>query len=278
MITNYDRKTVADFGREWNRFDQSKLDAAELQEEFDSYFSLFPWRQLPQTAVGFDMGCGSGRWAKLAAQRVGKLYCVDASSAALEVAKENLKTQSNCEFVLASVDDLPFDDGSMDFCYSLGVMHHIPDTKGGIEACTKKLKPNAPFLLYIYYAFDNRPVWFRWIWRMTDIARRCISKLPFSLKYIVTQLIAVTVYYPLARLAFILEKLGSNVEDFPLSAYRHLSFYTMRTDALDRFGTRLEKRFTATQIREMMEETGLKDVRFRDSGPYWCAIGFRSDT
>jgi exonuclease III len=72
-----------------------------------------------------------------------------------------------------------------------------------------------------------------------------------------------------------MEKLGVNVSNFPLTAYRHRSFYVMRTDALDRFGTRLEQRFTQVQIREMMEAAGLRDIRFSDHAPFWCAVGIR---
>lgn len=61
----------------------------------------------------------------------------------------------------------------------------------------------------------------------------------------------------------------------PLGFYRHLSFYTMRTDALDRFGTRLEQRFTRKQIQSMMESAGLINIRFSDDAPYWCAVGIR---
>jgi hypothetical protein len=50
----------------------------------------------------------------------------------------------------------------------------------------------------------------------------------------------------------------------------------MRTDAFDRFGTRLEKRFTAQEIRAMMEGAGLRDIRFRNGPPYWCALGVRA--
>ena len=49
----------------------------------------------------------------------------------------------------------------------------------------------------------------------------------------------------------------------------------MRTDALDRFGTRLEQRFTKQQIAQMMEAAGLDNIRFADAVPYWCAVGFR---
>jgi hypothetical protein len=121
---------------------------------------------------------------------------------------------------------------------------------------------------------DNRPDWFKTIWRLSDKARQFISKLPFKLRYSISQLIAFTIYYPMARLALLLEKLGLQVEALPLAAYRKKSFYTMRTDALDRFGTKLEKRFTAAEIRQMMEEAGLERISFSDSC-FWCAVGYK---
>ena len=252
MQANVDVKTVEGFGEEWSRFDQTGMPETELNEQFDRYFAVFPFDSLPETAEGFDLGCGSGRWAKVMARKVGRLHCIDASAEALAVAKKNLAAAENVEFHNASVAEIPLPDDSMDFGYSLGVLHHIPDTAQGIRSCVRKIKPGAPFLVYLYYAFDNRPAWFRAVWKISDVVRRGIAALPFGLKKIATDLIAVTVYFPLARTAGLLEKTGINVESFPLSVYRHHSFYTMRTDALDRFGTRLEQRFTRAEITAMM--------------------------
>ena len=58
--------------------------------------------------------------------------------------------------------------------------------------------------------------------------------------------------------------------------YRERSFYTMRTDSRDRFGTPLEKRFRAEQIEKMMASAGLTEIRFSESPPYWCAVGIKS--
>jgi SAM-dependent methyltransferase len=276
MDLNVDAKTVESFGEEWGRFDQSELDPEELAEQFERYFKVFPWNSVPQNAEGFDLGCGSGRWAKLAAQRVGSLHCIDASPAALEVARRNLSSLHNVEFHIASVDSIPVNDGSMDFGYSLGVLHHIPDTAEGIRACVAKLRCGAPFLVYLYYAFDNRPRWFKAVWRISDVGRQVLSALPFGLKRVGADVIAFSVYLPLSRASRLLENLGMNVESLPLSTYRRHSFYTMRTDALDRFGTPIEHRFTREQIKEMMEAAGLRDVHFSDSEPYWCAVGFKS--
>ena len=275
MRENLDSQTVKGFGDEWTRFDQSQLSFEEREGLFRRYFTIFPWHLLPRNAVGFDMGCGSGRWAKSVAPRVGRLHCVDASEAAINVARTNLRDATNCDFHVASVDRLPFENHSMDFGYSLGVLHHVPDTEAGLKTCVEKLKQGAPFLLYLYYAFDNRPMWFRLLWRGSNFLRQAVSRLPMWLRYRISQLIAAFVYYPLARLALVLESVGADVAPIPLSAYRRLSFYTMQTDALDRFGTRIEQRFTLKEIVGMMERTGLDHILVSESVPFWCVVGLK---
>jgi ubiquinone/menaquinone biosynthesis C-methylase UbiE len=274
---NNDVKTVAGFGDEWERFDQSGLDSDEHALLFEKYFRVFPWQSLPKNAQGFDMGCGSGRWAKLVAPRVGKLHCIDPSSA-LQVAQRNLAAFSNCEFHQGGVSDALLIDGSMDFGYSLGVLHHVPDTQRGIEDCVRILKPGAPFLIYLYYALDNRSFAYRSLWIASDELRKVISRLPHGPRYIASQIFASFVYWPFARFAALVEKLGvsaTTAASLPLGFYRTLSFYTMRTDALDRFGTRLEQRFTRKQIESMMLAAGLENIRFSEESPYWCAVGIR---
>ena len=137
------------------------------------------------------------------------------------------------------------------------------------------LKPGAPFLVYLYYAFDNRPAAFRLAWHCSDFLRRGIHRLPPTLKDAVTDVIAATVYFPLAKLSLLGEWLGMDVANIPLSYYRAHSFYTMRTDSRDRFGTPLEQRFKREQIESMMLAAGLQDVRFSEQAPYWCAVGIK---
>ena len=275
-MKNQDKNTVEGFGDEWSRFDQSDLPEDEQQLLFDEYFSVFPWENISKESVGFDLGCGSGRWAISIAPKVKKLICIDPSSA-LDIAKKNLSNFDNCEFESATVDDISIDNNSMDFGYSLGVLHHVPDTAMGIKQCVEKLKKGAPLLLYLYYRFDNRPLWFRFIWSISDLIRKVISKMPYGLRYTLSQFIAAIIYFPLARTSLYLEKLNLNVSNFPLSSYKNLSFYTMRTDALDRFGTRLEQRFTREEIKNMMEKAGLENIKFSNSKPFWVAVGYKKN-
>ena len=272
---NLDAPTVAGFGDEWTRFDQSRLSPAEREALFQQYFHLVDWAALPSDTQAFDVGCGSGRWALCVAPRVGTLHVVDASAAALSVARRTLRDQRNCVFHEASIDAMPIPAGSMDFGYSLGVLHCIPDPAAGVRACVERLKPGAPFLVYLYYALNNKPWWFRTLWRASDGLRRVVSRLPHGMRFVVSQIVAVVVYWPLARLAAVAERLGVNVQSFPLAFYRERSFYTMRTDALDRFGTRLERRFTRDEVHQLLTDAGLEAVRFSQKAPFWCAIGVR---
>lgn len=256
------------------KFDQSDLSPEERLRTFRQYFDIFPWTELAPNAVGFDLGCGSGRWALEVHSRVGHLHCID-PSAALEVARRNLAAATNCSFHQATVESIPLADDSMDFGYSLGVLHHVPDTQAGITACVRKLKKGAPFLLYLYYRFDNQPRWYQAIWQVSDRVRSVTSALPAAPKYAVSQVIAAAVYWPLARTARVLDRLGVPVHSLPLSTYKERSFYAMRTDALDRFGTRLEQRFTRAEIQAMMEAAGLERITFSPDVPFWTAVGYK---
>lgn len=274
---NLDPRTVASFGDEWQRFNQQGMAFGEAERFFGDYFSIFPWDELPPHAEGFDMGCGSGRWARFVAPRVGRLHCIDPSSA-LAVARQALPRQPNVQFHQASVSSSGLSPSSQDFGYSLGVLHHVPDTAAAIRSCAVLLRPGAPLLIYLYYAFDNRPRWFRLLWRLSNVARLLIRRLPPRPKQLITDLIALAVYWPLARLAWLAERVGLRVASFPLSYYRSCSFYTMRTDARDRFGTPLEQRFSRAQISQMCIAAGLVDLRFSSRAPYWCVVGFKAES
>ncbi|MDB5875978.1 MAG: hypothetical protein JWQ07_5420 [Ramlibacter sp.] len=271
---NIDPDVAAGFGHEWSTFRQSETEfsAADREAIFRSYFQIFPWNELPINSTGIDVGCGSGRWSAMVAPRVGHLHLLDASKEALAVARENLATSANVTFHHASVGNIPLDDDSLDFAFSLGVLHHVPDTAAAISAIAAKLKVGAPFLVYLYYALDNRPWWYRFVWRFSNVFRLIISPLPPKARLALSQMIALLVYWPLARFAALVERVGFSPSAIPLESYRHRDFYVMRTDAYDRFCTRLEQRFTRRKIEQMLQSAGFGAIQFSDQVPYWCAV------
>lgn len=276
-MVNIDPSTVRAFDDKWGTRWTGYTQPAHDERMFDAFFSLFPLDALGN-GEGFDLGCGAGRHAELIAPRVGRLHCIDPSPNAIAEARKALARHSNVEFHRAGVDDMPMDDGSQDFGFSMGVLHHIPNTEEALRRCVNKLKPGAPFLLYLYYRFDNRPLWFRAIWKLSDWGRRLICRLPRGAKKLICDGIAAGVYWPFSRLALVLEGWGKNVEHLPLSFYRHSPLVNLKVSSFDRFATPLERRFTRTEIENMMQRSGLESIQFQDREPYWVALGYRCST
>ena len=202
--------TIKSFGEEWTKFDQSQEDKKTLYKIFKKYFIIFPWKNISKKSIGFDMGCGSGRWAQFVAPKVRRLNCIDPSKS-INVAKKKLKKFKNIVFHKKTVDKVKLKNSSQDFGYSLGVLHHILDTQSAMRSCTKLLKPGAPFLIYVYYAFDNRPIWFVIFWKISDFLRKILCTFPEKYKSFFTDMAALLLYWPLARLSRILEYLNFRV-------------------------------------------------------------------
>lgn len=265
--------TIKSFGDEWDLFDHSNIEIRDLMDSYNRNFYLLEEYGINKNLIGFDMGCGTGRWAKFISPQVKKLYCIDPSEKALNKAKENLNSCKNIEYLCESVFDNSLQSNTFDFGYSIGVLHHVIDTKLAIKECVKKLKKDSPFLMYIYFSFENKSSIYRFIWRLSDVLRRVISKLPFIFKVPICSIIAIAIYLPLARLSLILSLIKIPVGEIPLSQYKNKKFYFMLNDALDRFGTPIENRFSKNEIKSMCEDSGLVDIKFSPYPNYWVCIG-----
>ena len=80
----------------------------------------------------------------------------------------------------------------------------------------------------------------------------------------------------LARLASLVLGDREAVEHMPLSYYKNKSLREIRTDALDRFGTSVERRFTREEFVAMMKGAGLEDVIVSPHAPFWHGVGRRA--
>ena len=270
--TNLDERTVNSFGEEWNKF--SGFDEKDLKVTGDQYFDIVGDSVLNKEVEALDVGCGSGRWSRYLSSRVKSIEAIDPSNAILSAAKFNADIE-NIRWTQASADNIPFDDDSFDFVFSLGVLHHIPDTQQALNDAVKKLKGGGYFLLYLYYALENRSGFYRGLFWISNLFRRFIAMLPGGLKRLVCDIIALIIYLPLVSISRFVKFIfkGELYKKIPLSYYSDKSFYIMRNDSLDRFGTPLEKRFTKTEIKNMMEQSGLGEIVFSDHEPYWHALG-----
>lgn len=271
---NIDKKVVYEFGEEWLKFNDftDKL----IKEAAEEYFDIIDETIVNKETYALDIGCGTGRWTKYLSSKAGFIEAVDPSNA-IFAADKLLREVENVRLTKASVDTLPFPDETFDFAMSIGVLHHIPDTKQALNDCVKKVKKGGHFYVYLYYNLDKRGWLFTGLFKLSDVLRSWICRLPGFLKKFVCDVLAIIIYLPLVLWVKLLFFLGFTklAKEMPLSAYHNKSFFIIRNDALDRFGTRLEQRFSTKQVIEMMENAGLTNIIISPGVPYYHAVGKR---
>jgi SAM-dependent methyltransferase len=273
--SNIDSGVVDSFGEEWTKF--GNFDESEIKQLGEHYFDIVGNDVINQNSYVADIGCGTGRFTKYIADRVAFVEAIDPSDAVF-VANELLKNTPNVRLTKASAGSVPFEDETFDLVMSIGVLHHIPDTEQAIRDCVKKVKKGGYFYIYLYYALDNRGLVFQFLFKMANVLRKVISKLPPTLKQLTCDILAVFVYMPFVMLGRFVNLIGLKklADSLPLKFYQNKSFFIIRNDALDRFGTTLEQRFSKKQIENMLQECGLTNIVFSDIEPYWHVISQKS--
>lgn len=229
------------FWKEWSGLH------SRYEEEFEGYFDLVDLKSLEGARV-CDLGCGMGRWSYMLAQKtkVSELVLVDFSDA-LFTARKLFINDSRAIFLMADLLKLPFPPNSFDFSMSLGVLHHLPADCLDI---VRKLKPLSPrFLVYLYYALDNKPSYYRLLLQLYTPIRKLTCKIKSEIiRNMISWLALLVCYLPFIALGYLLKPFGLS-KYVPLFDEHHWAgIGGMRHSAYDRFFTRIEQRVSRKQI------------------------------
>ncbi len=191
--------TAAGFGWQWQHFTQTD---DKYEQQFLGWIApLTP--EFFKDKVVLEGGCGKGRHTRLAAQWGAREVIGVDLSAAVETAFAATRDLPNAHVVQADIYSLPF-ARPFDYAFSVGVLHHLPDPRGGFKSLASKVNAGGHISAWVYGAENNE-----WITRWVNPLRRGLtsrmnprsllqlSKLPAAIMFAATKLI----YGPLNRSA-----------------------------------------------------------------------------
>ncbi|MFM2359349.1 MAG: hypothetical protein RLY16_1342 [Bacteroidota bacterium] len=269
---NIDPVVVKSFGDEWLKFHD--FSDRIIEQCANEYFDILPERMVNSNTYALDVGCGTGRWTKFLSKRVGFMEAVDPSDA-IFAADNLLGDIPNVRLTKANTETIPFEDETFDFVMSVGVLHHIPNTQQAMIDCVKKVKKGGYFYCYLYHNLEKMNAFFRFLFWMSELVRKVVCKLPQRPKAWVCDFLAIVIYMPFVLWVRFLVLIGlrSVAKKMPLAAYNNKSFFIIRNDSLDKFGTTLEQRFSKKEVAELMRNCGLEEVVISEGTPYYHSVG-----
>jgi SAM-dependent methyltransferase len=257
----FSTKIQYSFGAEWKSYDQV---LPEHAQEFQQYFDLVDVSRLQAKRV-CDLGCGNGRWSYFLQDACQAIILVDFSDA-IFTARKNLADADNCLFFMGDLKSLPFTPDAFDFLFCLGVLHHLPTSCLDEVRNLKKFAPE--LLIFLYYAFDNRPFYFRWLLKIITCLRVQLAKTQsLAFRNVFTKLGTYGLYLPLIYVGYLLKPLHLSSHVPLYDFYHNKSVKRIQQDVYDRFFTSIEQRVSRKEILRLRDT--FSEVIVADHLPYW---------
>jgi len=109
--------------------------------EINAFYRMLP---LKTGAVVLEIGCGRGVGAALISEKFqpATVHAMDLDIEMIRKAQQRLKNNNRArtDFYVGDVLHLPYKDATFDAVFGFGVLHHVPDWKGGLAEIVRVLK------------------------------------------------------------------------------------------------------------------------------------------
>ncbi|MCB0480498.1 MAG: class I SAM-dependent methyltransferase [Flavobacteriales bacterium] len=166
------------------------LDISQCQSYKELGYSP-KWEKLNDKIV-VDAGSASGRYAKLVAPHCKQLILMDLGDHIYE-AKKELSHFDHVHYIKCNLLHPPLKPNTIDFIYSIGVLHHTPDPPKSFSNLAQSLKDGGAFSLWVY-----PPAY--WSHSIKAFVAKFIRKILLSMSFPKQVFIIQHLLYPLGRL------------------------------------------------------------------------------
>ncbi|MFQ5867210.1 MAG: methyltransferase domain-containing protein [bacterium] len=248
-------KYVKSFSFEWTIHKTTQLDSATGRSESKDTFVEKTGIELEKLRdkIVLDAGCGMGRFMEVVQPYAKEAVGIDLSFA-VNSAYENLKKFDNLHIIQADVLNLPLKKNSFDYIYSIGVLHHTPDTKKAFMNLAGLLKSGGEIAIWVY---SNEKSYTCIKNKFTDFYRLFTVHIPKKLLWYLSHL-AIPFYYFKK-----IPKVGTLIDlTFPMS--NHCDWKWRVLDTFDWYSPKYQHKHTYREVIHWFKEAGLKDIELLD--------------
>jgi SAM-dependent methyltransferase len=242
---------ASSFGYQWNRFRSVQLDSASGGRESERALrATTGWTEADYRGrLVLDAGVGAGRYAEVVADQGGEVVGIDLTPA-VDAAYANVGPRERVHLLQADIFAMPFRDGTFDLAYSVGVLHHTPDTRAAFERVAAAVKPGGGLAVYLYARYGPAH-------RFSDTIRRVTTRLPARLMLALSAA-AVPLYYP-----YRLPALGKLLRMVcPISL--HPDWRWRWLDTFDWYTPEYQWKFLYPEVFQWFRASGFRDVELFD--------------
>jgi len=242
---------ASSFGFQWNRFARVQLDSFNgTRQSEQALADTTGWNAADyEGRLVLDAGVGAGRYAEVVAGKGGEVVGIDLTTA-VDAAWENIGRRAGVHLVQADIFAMPFRPASFDMAYSIGVLHHTPDTRAAFERVAAMVKPGGGLAVYLYGRNGLGQ-------RFPDTIRKVTTRLPVRAMLALSS-IAVPLYYPY-RLPGVGKVLSTL---FPISM--HADWRWRWLDTFDWYTPHYQWKLLYPEVFHWFRENGFREVEIFD--------------
>ncbi len=197
-----------------------------------------------------DAGCGGGRFISYLQKQGVEVIGIDMRPGLLYEYASEFKDDSRFHLIQANLFELPFQENSFDYIFSLGVLHHTPDPKKAFMGLVRYLKKGGKIAIWVY---PRKPATY-----ISDALRPLTTRMPLSL-LCAMGLIITTLYAPLLKIPRIGNLLRSILYRTRLPWHNQWNW--RMHNFMDWYGPKYQFKFTNEEIQKWFREAGLTNIK-----------------
>ena len=256
-------RTIKDFGEQWLQYSDNEGYYGSLELFSDILSPFLEPKDIKNCRVA-EIGSGTGRIVNMLLESgVQHIVAVEPSDA-FAVLVRNIRNSEKVTCLKITGDQLPA-DGNLDYIFSIGVLHHIPEPGPVVEAAYGALRPGGRFLVWLYGKEGNV------LYRALIRPLRVLTK---RLPHFMLSFLAEIMYWPLVLYIKFCHRLPLPLKGYMLSVFEKMSPEKRRLIIYDQLNPSYAQYYTRREAEKLLIDGKFENVRTHHRHGYsWTVIG-----